>query len=993
MGRTIQGGSFPRWLLAVLVTALFGVLAGGLWLYIAQERHMVKGAEDKLRAIAGLKARQIAEWRRERLADAAQIMEIPYFRKEAAQWIAASGRKGSDLPVTMRILRSYRKFSEVQLVDTAGIVHYSLTDHHWPLHPEAVKNLAVALREKRPVFVDLHEGATDYPPHTAVIAPLFDKGARDAKPVGAIILHADAREFLYPLVQEWPEPSGTAETLLLRRDGDSVVYLNELRHRQGAVLNLRVPLSRAGVLSAMAAGERGGVTRGKDYRGADVLAAFRRIPDSPWTVVAKVDAEEALAAWRARSVLTMALILSIMAVASFCVAVVWHRNREAQYRALYEAGLSRRRSEERHRATLMSVGDGVIVADASGRVELLNPVAEALTGWRQEEARGKVLEEVFRIVDEESRRETGNPARRVLREDKSAAMTEHPVLIARDGSERPIAESGAPIRGEQGEVVGVVLVFRDQTRERRIRKELESSEAMLRESQRVASVGHYAFRADYRTWTGSETLDDIFGIGPGYRRTVDGWLDIVHPECREEMSAYLAGHVLRDGNPFDKEYRIVRIADGAVRWVHVRGKLDTDAAGRVTGMFGTVQDVTSRKLAEEERTRLQSQLLRSQKLESIGRLAGGVAHDFNNMLGVIIGHADLALMQADPAQPLHRDLREILTAANRSAELTRQLLAFARRQTISPKVVDLNESVRGMLTMLERLLGEDKALRWKAGEGLGKAYLDPSQVDQVLVNLTINARDAIAGAGTIAIETGNAEFGDAYCAVHPGFVPGKYVMLAVTDTGRGMEREILEHIFEPFFSTKELGKGTGLGLATVYGIVQQNKGFIDIESVPGKGTSIRIYLPRIEDEPVGEEAERQVPEILYGTETIMLVEDDEAILDLGRIILEGLGYTVLAVRLPTKAVSLAESYPGPIHLLVTDVVMPEMNGRQLAERLAPVKPGMKRLFMSGYTADVIAHQGVLDRGLRFLQKPFSVEALGRKVREALEGEGGGGPAC
>ncbi|MBW1778961.1 MAG: response regulator [Deltaproteobacteria bacterium] len=398
-----------------------------------------------------------------------------------------------------------------------------------------------------------------------------------------------------------------------------------------------------------------------------------------------------------------------------------------------------------------------------------------------------------------------------------------------------------------------------------------------------------------------------------------------------------------------------------------------------------MRDISERKRSEEEKEKLQIQLNQSQKIESVGRLAGGVAHDFNNMLGVILGHSELALEQADPASQLYAYLSEIHKAARRSADLTRQLLAFARRQTAIPRHLDLNDTVAGMLKMLQRLIGEDIDLTWMPGADLWPVKMDPAQIDQILANLCVNARDAISGVGKISIETQNSTIDKDYFADHAEAVPGDYVLLAVSDDGCGMDAETLNQIFEPFFTTKAVGEGTGLGLSTVYGIVKQNNGFINVYSEPGQGATFEIYLPRTEEM---EKAEKEpVPKaVAKGSETVLMVEDEASILLLGKTVLERYGYTVLAAPTPAKAITLAETHDAPIHLLITDVVMPEMNGKDLKARIETLKPDIKVLFISGYTADVIMHRGILEGEVNFLQKPFSVHSLAGKVREVLDRE-------
>ncbi len=401
-------------------------------------------------------------------------------------------------------------------------------------------------------------------------------------------------------------------------------------------------------------------------------------------------------------------------------------------------------------------------------------------------------------------------------------------------------------------------------------------------------------------------------------------------------------------------------------------------------VLSVVRDITKRKEIEETFKKMEDQLNQAQKMESVGRLAGGVAHDFNNMLGVILGHTELALLQADESHELHDDLKEIQNAAKRSADTTKQLLAFARKEIISPKQIDMNDTVESMLNMLRRLIGEDIDLVWKPAAHLWSVKMDPTQIDQILANLCVNARDAISGVGKLTIETEKKSFDEEYCREHPGFIPGDFVLLAVSDNGCGMDKDTLDNLFEPFFTTKEVGKGTGLGLATVYGIVKQNNGFINIYSEPGQGSTFKIYLPRL---VADKDINKAVPEkkaAAGGTETILLVEDEPTILKMTRMMLERKGYSVLSAATPVEAIEKATNHSGSIDLLMTDVVMPEMNGRDLAGKITAIYPDIRLLFMSGYTANVIAHQGVLDDGVAFIQKPFSMADMTRKVRELLD---------
>ncbi|MBU0485299.1 MAG: response regulator [Proteobacteria bacterium] len=401
-----------------------------------------------------------------------------------------------------------------------------------------------------------------------------------------------------------------------------------------------------------------------------------------------------------------------------------------------------------------------------------------------------------------------------------------------------------------------------------------------------------------------------------------------------------------------------------------------DDTGEVTSVIETINDVT-------EKHKLEEQLRQAQKMEAVGTLAGGVAHDFNNMLSVILGYSELAAAKIEPDHPLVADLNEIRTAAKRSADLTRQLLAFARKQANVPKVLNPNETITSMLKMLRRLIGEDIELLWQPGTEIWPIRIDPSQIDQILANLCVNARDAIAGVGTLTISTANTTLEDGLTLEHLQAKPGDYVQLSMSDTGCGMDRETIGKIFEPFFTTKGVGHGTGLGLATVYGIVRQNNGAIHVYSEPGRGTTFNIYLPRHLGEILLRKENGDDVVDLQGNETILLVEDELTILNMVNQMLTNLGYQVLATDSPLQAIRIAEEQKQKIHLLLTDIIMPEMDGQELAGQIITLHPAVKCLFMSGYPGDAIAGRGVLPEGGHFIQKPFPLTTMATKIREVL----------
>ncbi len=433
--------------------------------------------------------------------------------------------------------------------------------------------------------------------------------------------------------------------------------------------------------------------------------------------------------------------------------------------------------------------------------------------------------------------------------------------------------------------------------------------------------------------------------------------------------------------------RIFRKKNGEQSWSEIDVK-PVYKDGELIYSLGTWVDLSERKAAEEEKEKLHKQLQQAQKMEAIGNLAGGVAHDYNNISGAIMGYAELALLEIESDNALHGYLSRILDASKRATDLTAQLLAFARKQPIAPKVLDPSKTIAGMLPMIKRLIGEDIDLKWLPEEDTWHVKMDPSQIDQILVNLCVNARDAINNVGKITIETGNVIFDENYCDGHLGFKTGKYVMLAVSDDGIGMPPDQQEKIFEPFFTTKGLGKGTGLGLSTIYGIVKQNNGFINVYSEPGKGTTFKIYLPKENGFQEAEAFEKKELVTSAGQgETILVVEDDSTILELIEKLLESLKYKVLAVSKPKDALKQAGDFLDNIDLLITDIVLPDMNGRELADELTRQYADLKVLYMSGYTENVIVHRGVLDEGINYIAKPFTINNFAEKVRLVLDNQG------
>jgi PAS domain S-box-containing protein len=641
--------------------------------------------------------------------------------------------------------------------------------------------------------------------------------------------------------------------------------------------------------------------------------------------------------------------------------------------ALYRHGMEKKlKANERWLATtLKSIGDAVIATDAHGHVEFMNPVAEALTGWGQAEALGQEITRVFHIVNGQTRRRVENPVAKALRDRVVVGLGNHTLLVAKDGTEIPIDDNAAPIRDDQGHITGAVLIFHD------ISDRVQAEKAI----QRLGTAIQQAAESVVITDTQGTVVyaNPAFERITGYRQAevVGHRTSLLRSEEQDPASYQELWTTITAGEVW--QGRLVNRRKDGVRYI-----ADTiitpvrDENGAIVNYVSLQRDVT-RELQLEE------QYHQAQKMEAVGLLAGGIAHDFNNLLTAINGFAELIQFSLSAQDPTHELAGKILQSGRRAADLVRQLLAFSRKQIVHPKLLNLNAVVAELDDMLPRIIGEHIYVETHLAPDLWPVTVDRTQIDQAIVNLVVNARDAMPAGGRLTVETANVRLDEAYVSTHLEVQPGEYVLLAISDTGIGMSEEVKAHIFEPFFTTKGVGKGTGLGLATVHGIVKQSGGHVWAYSELGHGTTFKIYLPRAEGaspEPAGPQAGADVP---YGNETILLVEDDDRVRELARRVLQIRGYNLLEARDGQQALQVATEHGSTIHLLLTDVVMPGMSGSALAAQLTQILPGLKVLFMSGYTDEAITHHGVLDPGVAFVQKPFSPAALARKVREVLDG--------
>jgi two-component system, cell cycle sensor histidine kinase and response regulator CckA len=619
-----------------------------------------------------------------------------------------------------------------------------------------------------------------------------------------------------------------------------------------------------------------------------------------------------------------------------------------------------------------STTDAVFVKDLQGRYLMMNPAGARFLGRSVDEVIGKDDTELF--DDVETGRVIMELDRKVLQSGEMQTFEEGGAAA---GVARIYLSNKGPYRDANGKIVGLLGICRDITDRKLAEEEMRQSQQKLRIHFEHTPLAVVEWDLEFRVTAWNPSAERIFGYS---RQEAMGKHAnfIVPPEYRQQVDQVGKELMQQTGGTRSTNDNITK--DGARISCEWYNTPLVDDSGRVLGVASLVQDVT-------ERVALEERLRQSQKMEAVGRLAGGVAHDFNNLLTVILGYSQIVADGVPAGSQLAESTAQIKSAADRASGITRQLLAFSRKQVLSPRVINLNDTMMNLDSLLRRLIGEDIEVLTVPASDLGSVKADPGQIEQVIMNLALNARDAMPNGGKLTLETANVTLDEAYAQRHRPTEPGRYVMLAVTDTGHGMSEETQARIFEPFYTTKEVGKGTGLGLSMVYGIIKQSGGNIWVYSEPDRGTSFKIYLPRV-DQPVElAGAETRSKAVQRGTETILLVEDDPQLRQLSSSVLAHCGYKVLAAAGPEEGLAICKENHRDIRLLVTDVVMPHMNGRQLAERIAQISPSVKVLYISGYTSNAIVHYGVLDPGLWFLPKPFTLSALIAKVREVLDANG------
>jgi two-component system cell cycle sensor histidine kinase/response regulator CckA len=1091
---------FARLVLVFFFLAL-GIGSSGYLYYSEEKRDLKKNIGDELSAIADLKVSQIAAWRNGIIEDARSISENEIVSAAIQQYFLRPDTPGLRARISswMQSVQDISNFKNVFLTDARGNIRLSTVPRREPLGPKARTWLDEALHTKQPFFSDMHAGSAASYVHLDIIAPLILDQGHIRRPVGALFIHVDPGKHLYPLIQQWPGSSTTAEIILFRKDGDNIVYLNELRHRKNTALTLQVPDSTKFLPEAMAVAGKTGVFEGIDYRGVPVLAATRSLPGTPWFLVSKVDIGEIYAPIRKQAA-AVSIVFSILIAASGFIILLWWRQKNAEYlQKQYASELERKTLSQQYDVLSKYANDIILLVDPAGAIVEANDKAASSYGYSREELRRLTIRD---IRTPETRSAVDAHMDRIWKQNGSIFETFHcrkdgtafPVEVSsrvidvegkkyfqsiiRDISERKQVEQTLVKRNEIIEVImdnlpiglamnrisdGATLymnstfekiygwpkevilniedffshvypdpVYRAEIRSRvladiasgdparmrwdgvtittmtgeqrlitainiplpgqdlmistvqdtTLQKQAEQAliESEKRYKRLVESLTDYMYSVDVEQGRAVSTVH-----GPGcvavtgytseeYEQDPELWSRMIFAEDRRRVIDQ-ANKILSGAPAPFIEHRILH-KDGSLRWVRNTPVPRCDKEGRIVSYDGLITDITQVKL-------LENQLRQAQKMEAVGQLAGGVAHDFNNILTAIIGYGNLVLMKMPQADIGRSYVEQILSSAERAAHLTHSLLAFSRKQIIDLKPANVNEIIRRVGKLLQRIIGEDIELQLQLCREEPMILADGIQIEQVLMNLATNARDAMPDGGTLRINTEEVELGEQFVRAHAYGKPGRYALISMTDAGIGMDETTKNRIFEPFFTTKEVGKGTGLGLAMVYGITKQHEGYILVNSEPGEGTTFKIYFPRILPIAEGTSSEKVVT-VPRGIETVLLAEDDGAVRQLTNNVLEDFGYQVIEAVDGEDAIKKFLENRDRIQLLVLDIVMPKKNGKEVYQEIRKIQPGIKVLFTSGYTADIIHRKGILETGLDFILKPISPAIFLKKVREVLD---------
>ncbi|TAN42852.1 MAG: PAS domain S-box protein [Nitrospirae bacterium] len=929
------------------------IAASGYFYYRHGEKAIRQEKENELKAIAELKMKQIAEWHKDELNDAAVISKNSFLIDAVKKYL--NGKGPGDRAALVKHLNQIKAehgYKDIILSSIKGKLLASTDKALQHVDTSIVKAAKQAVKQQKSFSTDIYRCSAHGVLQINFVSALTDK---NGSAFAVMIFQMSPEDFLYPIIEFWPTSSRTSETYIARREQDEIIVLNKLRHLDGPAFSHRYSLNDKETEVVKAVQGHAGFLDARDYRGVDVLAYAGHVPDTPWFMVAKVDKDEIFeeSYFKIGTIITFIVLLILLST----TGLLFVHNKRSEQELRKSEELYRNLFENHSAVKLMIDPDTGSIIDA-------NDAAVRFYGWPRERLRQMRIQEINTLPDDELMKEI----EKVRTQKRNHFEFRH---RRADGSVRDVEVFSSRIEAKGREILHSII--HDTTERKQAEEALRKSEARLKKSQEMAKLGNWSYdMSGPILW--SDEMYRIYGVSPEtFTPDVESFIGLIHHDDRSAMRAWIKACASGE-KPGEMEFRAV-LPDGAVRFIRGGGELICDPENRPLYMSGTAQDIT-------EHCRLEDQLRHAQKLEGIGQLAGGIAHDFNNVLNAVVGYAGLLRMKMDSSDPLAHYADEILSAGQRGAALTHQILAFSRKQVLDMKHIELNEVIKSIEKMLHRLVREDIHIKLELFNKPLVVFADAGQIDQVLINLATNARDSMPEGGQLTIETKLVK-GPMLVEKTSCSEPSDFAEISVTDTGCGMDAETLYHIFEPFFTTKAVGKGTGLGLAVAHGIVRQHNGHIEAYSEIGRGTVFKIFLPLSNQmtETIGTSPALQVR---GGTETILVAEDDASLRNLSTIVLCEYGYKVIGAVDGEDAIRKFLENKDSISLVVLDGIMPKKNGKEVFDEILKLSPDIKAIFMSGYAEDIFTHGGLLENAVTFVPKPVKPDDLLRIVREELD---------
>ena len=969
-----QGIALPpaKWNLYLLFFgATLGLIAGGFFFYSHESQAIRAEKYQELQTITQLKISQVKQWRKEHINNARLLSEDRYLSQSFESWRRHPSKNFKKFYLHNR-LKSIQKiydYQRVMLVDAEDKILLSYPESKQSLDPGSDEGIKEAILSKIVIFGGFFYNPKLVQIHVQLFIPLIDAAG---EAMAAVVIVIDPHKSFYPLLESWPMPSNSAETLIVRKEDAQALVLNELRHRSDSAMKLTIPINQSMHPTVKAVQGNTGIFEGLDYRGVNVIANVQPISGSNWSLVTKVDTQEILAQayYLFREVMTL-VGLSLLTI-GLAIGLLYYFRQTNIFKNLF---ISHRQIAEKrkwYQNAFHSLGDGVVTTDTNGHIHHMNPAAETLIGWSEKKASGKALDQVFHLICEPSRQKVENPVEQVLKTGNLTGANVPFFLVDSNGIEHPIMIGGSPLNNHNDEIVGVVLSFRNLTDRDQVETSHLTNLSILQRMLENSSVLIYLINPKGQILMVNQKMASVLGC------TVD---QIVYKEVEDFSSHKL---MPKRNSPdenisISKEPQVEEVAledtNGKQQYLTVRFPI-FDAKQEILAVCGISTNITAYH-------RSQKQHCLTEKIEAIDRLAGGVAQDFNNMLTVIVEYTKICMNGLVPMDPLYQDLNEILLAAYKSKEISEPLLAFTKRRPNVSEIIDIGRIMIASEAMLQRLIGKDIALKIIPDDDLWRIKMDPSQLRRILAHLAVNAKDAISGKGSVTVELTNIVLDETHCAEYIELECGEFVLLTFSDTGSGMPENIKTRIYDPFFTTKIKRKANGLGLSTVYGIVKQNNGFILVYSKPDIGSTFKIFLPRVA-EGYEEALQEEEKEPGNGTETILFVADETQLLKLYQRRLEALGYIIMTAQTPDEAILICDKLNTPVDLLVVDMTLPSQKSQALVDRIKTVNSELKVLGLPGFSSQDTTFYGNGPENSYLFSPPFSIDDLAIKVRYVLD---------